>query len=136
MSWHMAFLLVGALLLGVGLVCNLYGAYGRDLKLAFRCSRLGWPLVTASLVPLTARFFAWSPSIDWPMCLFAVALLLIVLGVALVCGAEQEKARRDATGDLDADTTSLMFRWFGGSMAVVVAAVLLFVLSLHHFTRG
>ena len=71
---------------------------------------------------------------SWPLVLFAVALLLINAGIALICSAEQAKTRMDAAGDLNADTTALMLRWFVGWMALVVAAILLFVLSLHHLT--
>jgi len=72
---------------------------------------------------------------NWPVALFGFALLLIFAGIALVCSAEQAHARRVAAGDLDSDTLGLMLRFFGGFMAVVVAAILLFVLSLHHLTR-
>lgn len=71
---------------------------------------------------------------SWPLVLFALAILLIVAGIALICSAEQAKARMDAAGDLDPDPTALMLRWFGGWMAVVVAAILLFVLCLHHLS--
>ena len=73
---------------------------------------------------------------SWPLALFALAIVLIVAGIALICSAEQAKARMDAAGNLDADTTALMLRWFAGWMAVVVAAILLFVLCLQHLTRG
>ncbi len=71
---------------------------------------------------------------SWPLALFALAIVLIVAGIAVICRAEQEKARIDAAGDVDADTTGLTVLFFIGSMAVVVAAILLFVLSLHHLT--
>lgn len=71
---------------------------------------------------------------SWPLVLFAVAILLIAAGIALICSAEQAKARLDAAGEPGAGTTALVVRWYGGLMAVLVAAILLFVLSLHHLT--
>lgn len=40
---------------------------------------------------------------SWPLVLFAVALLLINAGIALICSAEQAEARLDAAGDFNAD---------------------------------